>query len=418
MTTVGGVRLAPRIRSLPKLDGHGVHRTISPSETWRRMQPTLRRIGVTRVADITGLDHLGIPVYSCVRPAAAPAGVSVTCGKGTSRAQARAGAVMEALEYHCAESLHGDTRRATFEELVREANALDPAELIMPVWSPYRPDRRLEWVCGWSLADGEPWWIPANAVLHPYLGSVEQLMILRGSTNGLASGNELEEAVCHALAELIERDAWSLCWVRVRHGQGECFPGVDFARENGTIGWMLDRFAQKAVEVRVRDITSELGVPTYYAATLERISGGALAHEGMGAHPDPSVALVRALAEAAQSRAADIHGAREDLDYWRNRAGVWNESAPGWGLAPATVTVPFDAARGARHADIRDDIAWMVARLADAGLDRVFVVELTRPELGAAVVRVVVPGLEFVAIDQYRAGPRAQSAVGRPEVRL
>ena len=282
----------------------------------------------------------------------------------------------------------------------RSETALDPTDLILPEWSPYRPDRALDWMEGWSVTTGEPCWIPANAVAHPYTGSAEQLMILRGITNGLASGNEIEEGICHALAEVIERDAWSLCWVRVRFGLGADVPGIDPATGPADVAWLQQRFRQGGVQAFVRDITSELGVPAYYAATLEHTGTRMLSHEGMGAHPDPSVALARALTEAAQSRAADIQGSREDLDYWRRRAGTWDGTSDVWGLRRAATMRPVDMSEGARHADIREDIRWMVARLAAAGLTRVYVVDLTDPAIGVPVVRVVVPGLEFTAIDK------------------
>jgi ribosomal protein S12 methylthiotransferase accessory factor len=400
--------LAPSLRSLPKRHGSGVHRTVSPQTTWQRIERAAARAGVTRVADITGLDHLGVPVYSCIRPSAVAASVSVTCGKGTTRAQAMVGAAMEAIEYHCAESSPTPLWRAAFAACGGAEPMLDPADLILPDWTPYRPDRPIDWMRGWSLTTGEPCWIPANAVLHPYAGSADALMILRGSTNGLASGNELEEAICHALAELIERDAWSLCWVRVRFGRGHEVPGIDLATATGEVGWLRDRVHAGGVDLHVRDITSDTGVPAYYAATLERTGAHLLAHEGMGAHPDPSVALARALTEAVQSRAADIQGSREDLDYWRRRAGTWDGESDVWGLTRATNVRSTAADVGARHTDIRDDIRWMLSRLAAVGLPRAFVVDLSRPEIGVPVVRVIVPGLEFTAIDEYRAGARSR----------
>jgi ribosomal protein S12 methylthiotransferase accessory factor len=81
-----------------------------------------------------------------------------------------------------------------------------------------------------------------------------------------------------------------------------------------------------------------------------------------------------------------------------------------WGLRrPATVN-PISTCGGAQHSDIREDIRWMLARLAAAGLSRVYAVDLTRPEIGVPVVRVIVPGLEFTAIDEYRVGPRVRRA--------
>jgi len=120
--------------------------------------------------------------------------------------------------------------------------------------------------------------------------------------------------------------------------------------------------------------------------------------------------VARALTEAAQSRAADIQGSREDLDYWRRRAGSWDGTSAIWGLTRASRVRAMSACGGRQHTDIREDIEWMLARLAAAGLGRAYVVDLTRAEIGIPVVRVVVPGLEFTAIDEYRAGPRIRKA--------
>lgn len=405
-------RLADFVRAAPKVLGRGVHRVQSPSRTCRRVEPVARRIGVTRLADITGLDRLRIPTFSAVRPAADLAGVSITCGKGTTRPQAKAGALMEAIEYASAEPGDFPVLSATFEELSRRSPALDPRDLVLPVWSPYRPDRALEWVEALDLATGGSCWLPANAAFHPYVPEGEPLLILRPSSNGLAAGNTIEEAICHALAEVIERDSWALCWVRVRYGEGDRFPGldIDLASLDPDLALLLARFEESRIELFLRDISSEMGVPAYYAGTLERVGERFLAHEGMGAHPDPEVALSRALTEAAQSRAADIQGSREDLGYWRRRAGDWYDRPEAWSVSEPAFRVPFPGGRGARFADVKDDIAWMVERLASQGLGRVLVVDLTREAIGIPVVRVVVPGLEFVATDEYRVGARAHRA--------
>jgi ribosomal protein S12 methylthiotransferase accessory factor len=408
--SVSASPLAPTVRSTAKHGSGGVHRTVSAVATYRRLEPLLDAVGITRIADITGLDRIGIPVYSCVRPAADRNSVSVTCGKGLSRAQARAGAIMEAVEYHCAEPARCPVRCESYESLSRNEPALDPQLLILPTWSPYRPERPLEWVSGRDLLTDEACWVPANAVFHPYLPEGDSLMILRGSTNGLASGNVLEEAICHALAELIERDAWSLCWVGVSHGRGDDYGGVDLSVADPVVRRVASRFAAAGVRLFLRDITSPLGVPAYYAATYEPIYGGYLAHEGMGAHPDARVALIRAMTEAAQSRAADIQGSREDIRYWRRRAGDGKMPEGQWNItAPSTLQQSI-ATAGVRNGDIRADVLWMLDRLANAGLTRAFYVDLTDPRLGIPVVRVIVPGLEFVAIDEYRVGARALSA--------
>ena len=61
-----------------------------------------------------------------------------------------------------------------------------------------------------------------------------------------------------------------------------------------------------------------------------------------------------------------------------------------------------------------DDLSWMVERLRSHGIEQVIAVDLTRPEIGLPVARIVVPGLEAPDDDEdYVPGPRALAARGR-----
>lgn len=60
-----------------------------------------------------------------------------------------------------------------------------------------------------------------------------------------------------------------------------------------------------------------------------------------------------------------------------------------------------------------DDLAWMLARLRSAGIKEVVAIDLTRPDLGIPVARLVIPGLEGADDhDRYVPGPRALAARG------
>jgi len=80
----------------PKLFKRGTHRTSPPDETAARVAPLARQIGITRVGNVTGLDEIGIPVVIAVRPNSRS--FSVSQGKGLNLMQARASALMEAME--------------------------------------------------------------------------------------------------------------------------------------------------------------------------------------------------------------------------------------------------------------------------------------------------------------------------------
>jgi ribosomal protein S12 methylthiotransferase accessory factor len=175
---------------------------------------------------------------------------------------------------------------------------------------------------------------------------------------------------------------------------------------------LLRRFERSGVRVVVRIITSDVGVAAFHAASIEDGVNGPFVHEGMGAHPDSEVALLRALTEVAQSRAADIQGSREDLTYWRARSLDASKTGRHWIEAVPHRTIDFEKVPAFRSDDICTDIDWMIARLRGAGLDRVVIVDLTSPTLRLPVVRVVVPGLEVTCVDPWRVGRRVEAACG------
>ena len=249
----------------------------------------------------------------------------------------------------------------------------------------------------------EETWVPASAVFHPYV-SKHDLALFRTSTNGLASGNNLEEAVLHGLCEVIERDAWSLAEGRRKINGDVIVPN------DGPVRELVDMFGIKGIEIHLKNLTSDIGVSTIAAAADDVImQDPAMLTLGIGTHLDPQVAAVKALLEVAQSRLTQIHGAREDtvkgehsrkLGYERMKRinKMWlSESGPDVSL-PDLQKQDTD--------DIFDDIQVVRTRLNSRGFKSTVVVDLTRRELGIPVVRVIVPGLEVFAIDEDRVGPR------------
>jgi ribosomal protein S12 methylthiotransferase accessory factor len=392
----------------PKHGGAGPHRIVSARVAWTRVRHAIGLIGITRLADLTGLDSIGVPTWSAVRPLADRFSVSVTCGKGLRSIDARVGAVMEAVEYWSAEPLAARMHVARLADL--SGDAIDPEHLVLPQWARRRSGARLAWIGAWDLTRHSPVWVPANAVCFPFESQPGEFLFTP-TTNGLAAGLALEEAVCHALAELIERDAWSLVCARLWTGGGfDACPILDPESMPLRARTLVGRFERCGVRVLARVITSDLGVPAVHATSVEPGPQGPLVHEGIGAHPDAEVALLRALTEVAQSRAADIQGSREDLTFWRARSAGSAGPADAWiDGAQQSRRMDFASMAGFRSSAIRDDIDWMIARLRAARLDRVVVADLTSPAVGLPVVRVIVPGLEVTCVDPWRVGRRAEA---------
>ena len=244
-----------RLASCLKKYRDDTHRAVPPEETLRAAEAKLPAAGITRVADITDLDRIGIPVFSSIRPMADRGAISVYNGKGATPTEARVSAMMEGLERYSAEVRDRELAVAAFSHL---DGALDPRDLILP--EDADPDALIPWISGWDMIKEEEILVPANAVFHPLPSDYRRLF--RTNTTGLASGNVLEEAIFHGLAEVIERDAWAL--VEAARHTGPLIQDVKDSLAKG----LMDKFAAAGVDVYLRDITSDIGVATCAAAAL------------------------------------------------------------------------------------------------------------------------------------------------------
>lgn len=377
---------------------HGTHRVISPAETISRIQPMMRIAGITRVADVTGLDSIGIPVVIVCRPNARS--VSVAQGKGIDADAARASGLMESLEQWHAEHVSRPLRFSTHSELSTRHRFVDCAGLPRLSIGSFHPDNRMLWIEGEDLIDGGPRLVPFETVhtdftLPPPAGSG---CFLTTST-GLASGNDRLEAILHGIYEVIERDAVTT-W-RAGGPARRRQTRVDLATVDDPVCQsLLARFGRAGIAVKVWDASSAVGLPVFVAEVVDRdpqswrtirLSGG------QGCHRSRSIALARALTEAAQSRLTWISGARDDIDpgsYDRSRVFGVNTA---W-LAEIDHGQPPDRSFGTApdgfSEHFEEDLDAVVAGLVTAGLNQVVVVDLTRPDIELPVVRVVIPGLE------------------------
>jgi len=345
--------------------------------------------------------------------------------------------MMEAIEHYCCERPPHTPTYESYRTLRRQARAIDPRCLFLDPRVSYRETLRLEWLVGTELRSEQVVWVPACAVLKPRRDDRSR-QIFRGSTNGLASGNTIEEAVCHGLAEAIERDAWTLAIVRgmlvprihamasaIRAGcacpmsqirdatpESEPFPIIEIETLPAVAFRLARRFAAAGVRLVIRDITTDLGVPTFVAAGWETAAGRTHFHNGLGTHPDARVAVTRALTELAQSRLTIFQGVREDIDRVGERDGRADRPSQSLWFANGP-TKSFAAIRTYRTHDVLDDIRFMSLQLESAGLKQIIVVDLTRSEVGVPVVKVIVPGLEHWSArhfdpDRIVLGPRAR----------
>jgi len=410
-------------------------RTVATEETLRRALPVATAKGVTRVADITGLDRLGIPVYSAIAPTSDD-GISVYNGKGLTAVDSRTGALMEAIERQTA--LHANIPSITesYLNLCRSGQSvIHPQSFNHKLRDGYSDDCLCHWTEGYDLIVDELVLVPTSAAGYGPQYISEMSTYETNSTNGLASGNCFEEALCHALCELLERDAWTLAdlrsqWIPRARRQAllgrdiaaldfddpDAYPRIDLKSAGEPIAGLLEKYARAGLHPVVRDITSDFGIPCVLAAVADdSVPGFPQAHAGMGAHPNASIAVTRALTELAQSRAVDIQGVREDLmpagvsphPGERHLQRVEKIHGNRWMLMQEGRQRPFCDMASTVNDDIADDIRLILSRLVECGIERIIVVDLSEAGSPFTVLRVLVPGLESWALEAGKLGSRA-----------
>ena len=389
----------------PKYDREGGIRTMSPEDTLERTLPLLYEAGIRMPEDITGMDNIGIPVFSISRPDAAEGAVSSYNGKGATYEQAKASAVMEAMERFSAEMRDYDELVfGTYEQAGETGLAVDPADLILPIDRlNYYRDAEIAWCEGWEMFRGEKIWVPACAVYHPYVTDGD-LQLFRYNTNGLASGNTMEEAILHAAFEVIERDAWSLAEDR------EVAVADVSAEPDSVPGRLLEAFSEQGVEIKLKDITTDVGVPTIGAASDDvATKDPEMLAIGVGTHLDPEIAAVREITEVAQSRATHKQGVKVNAKLQKATREMGYEKIKRlnrlW-YSDLDRKVNLNDMEDGSTDYVLDDIEVVLDRLMNAGFEMAIVSDLTRPEVGVPVVRVIIPGMECSTMDPDRSGYR------------
>lgn len=384
----------------PKRYFFDTHRALTPVETLRRVEAVVDKVGITGIEDITGRDKLNIPVYLAYRPGTEAGAAPVHTGKGLTGDQARVSVLMEAIERYSAEIKEEDRAKFKFESYKEgnSENKVEPSSLILSALSKVTPDSKIEWCEGYDLMAEEEVLLPANAVYHPYT-TTRGGRLFRSDSNGIASGNNLEEAIFHGMMEVIERDALSYAEIKKDAGKR-----IAIEEDDGLIYELKERFNSRGIETHFWYIPTDVGFATVVLALDSPEKDANLLVYGAGTHSDPRIAAIRAITEAAQSRLMRIVKGSGitpvDYETVKRMNKHWFETKDGDKDAVKLSELPYLATD-----TIDGDIKIALERLR-AIEKRVIVVDLTREEIGIPVVRVVIPGFEVYARNPERLGHR------------
>ena len=353
-----------------------------------------KNIGVTRLANVTGLDRIGLPVVAAVRPLSR--NITVSFGKGKTYENACLSAVMEAAELFYSESCRFPSIHATYLELGSQA-ALNPLQLALPGSPKDVLLRKYNWVSGFNLRSGDIVLVPWEIISMDYsvVARAEERVLVFGPT-GLAAAFEEPCAILHGLYEVIERDCHAK-WNTISDAEREA-TRVDLTSiaDPDTLK-LLDDLNSVHLEVLLWDMTGACGIACYLA---EIIDFETFAHTkySHGAATDilPHRAIYRAFCEAAQVRLTYISGSRDDLDhsdYGRN----FDELAANreW-VSQSLTSLRKIPPLTKDQCCVSSNLDCVCELLRQRGIDDVIVVRLTSEKDNVAVVKVVVPSLNDV----------------------
>lgn len=403
---------------VPKTYREGTNRSVSPETTIERVRPFFGAMGITRVANITGLDDIGIPVVMVCQPNARS--VSVSQGKGLELSAAKASGVMEGVEAYHAECIELPVLLfEAYSDIKRKKRIADVRGLPRASRKRFHAKLPLLWTVGYDLLEHEPVWVPHELVeLDFTLPRPSGSGCFLHSSTGLASGNDMIEALIHAICEVVERDSISL-WDLLGKERKEK-TGIDLETvDDPGCQKMLFMYRDAGIAVGVWETTSDVEVPSFACYIVPEFDDPfrrLYANAGYGCHPSRRIALLRALSEAAQSRLTAIAGSRDDVP--RSEYKLHRD--------PRTIDkFRSEVRRGAfarRFQDVstfegetlNEDLEWLLGRLRLAGIKQVIAIDLTRRDFQIPVVRVVIPYLEGASDSRrYVPGPRAQEALAR-----
>lgn len=333
------------------------------------IRPRMAGWGITRLADVTGLDYLGIPMAAAVRPLSDPARM-VAAGPTLAHA-ATSAALAVARVWHASSSVPAPLARSAPADFLTSYRIED---LGLPADCLVTRSTRLDWVQAQSLADGRQTVVPRDLVwLSRPPRRPWRPTFLTATTVGLGAGATRDDAILAALCGWAAHDAAAA----LAHGalmgvlDTRTIPDAWCAR---TVQQVADADGQAVIAA----LPSRTGMPCWTAI----FRGGDVITAGIAARPDPVAALAAALCDAAAARLAALAGtgghvnpAHLGLAGWDEPPLPWRELLPGAEQAGGGVPASVAA----------------VTRLVCAATGAApLVVDLTADE-GIAVVKVLCP---------------------------
>jgi len=335
---------------------------------------------------------------------------------------AAAGAIIEGIEFWAAETPNGSFTSSNHAQLSESKGVelLPLQDYPLALDNVLDENTPLAWEMVTKLGDSENTlaWMPSNMVwLRDRI--VQQFLDVQQSSNGLASGTTLEDAILQGLYEVIERDSWTINQF-VRETLGIPPTKVPLAELPNEMAWAVQLMRRAGLYPVLYDCSSDLGIPSFGCALFGRDGVGLFG--GYGAHLNPQVAAQRALLECVQSRLCYISGARDDL-YRRDFILMKRHNSDrliGFleTVAPAAPSWPEFIERypSANFEGTKEELAALLSRLKVLKIDKLYYRQLAHEDFerhSLFVVKVIATQLEGAWCENWKSNGRAVAHLAR-----
>lgn len=366
--------------------------TAALNKTLARLRSLFKKLGITRVANVTGLDTLGLPVAVCIRPNSKH--LSVSQGKGLTWELAQISAIMESVEGYHIENPQPPQLHGSYNHLLNDFPVIDP-HLFTPgnFQMPASADWEMDWIAGID-------WVTQKTIYLPYVLTWLDSTIphpdyafFNVSSNGLAAGNTLEEAICHGMHEVIERDSACKFLQLPMEQRDQRLLNLD-SIDSPVICALLKQLSAANIDLTVWDISSPLGIPAFRCLLRDsNILRGLNAFMGNSANLNKEKAFIGAVNEAIQSRLTLIAGSRDDTfpEEYAKQKSAFSKPVEKTVGSHSYQTCPSLTVKPSFHEQLAD----LQQRLIIHNYQRILVVNHTKTELNIPVVHVFIPGMLF-----------------------
>lgn len=337
-----------------------------------------------------------------VRPAAKS--LAVSQGKGLTDELAVASGAMESIElFHAEEAARLSCGEISVADAMRSAEFLAPTDFLMRANWCADPRQTYRYAEAARIDGSGAAYLPLDLVDLDFTAGRQLDEIFFSSSNGLASGNTLDEALLHGFCEVIERDQTTFWLAAQAADPNEQLRSLvrNDSIDDPAARAVLEQCEAAGLTVLVWYASVTIGLPVFVCQTVDLHGRTPYPQRasGFGCHPVKSIALTRALTEALQSRLTHISGARDDASWSKYRhdlpASGFAASAWAQSLVQDAAPVDYRAIAGGQPGTIRAMLADAMALAAADGLDSAYFVDLTRDDIGIPVATVIVPGAEF-----------------------